>query len=47
MNVLCAYRYFKHEIRHLSYLSEDLDSRNRCPACSEVCFNIFNAPIKD
>ena len=25
MNVLCAYRYFKHEIRHLSYLSEDLE----------------------
>lgn len=33
-------RFFKHELRHLSYLSTDLDNGNVCPACPKVRKNI-------
>ena len=32
----CLYRYLKAELRHLSYLSGELDSGNICPACPKV-----------
>ena len=30
------FRFYKHELRHMTYLSEELDSGNVCPACPEV-----------
>ena len=32
----CLYRYLKVELRHLGYLSGQLDSGNMCPACPKV-----------
>ena len=34
-NVL-SLRFFKHQMRHLSHLSSDLDHGNICPACPKV-----------
>ena len=30
------YRFFKHELRHLSFLVEGLDPGNQCPSCPKV-----------
>ena len=32
-----SYRYMKHEMRHMTYLLDSLDSENKCPACPLVC----------
>ena len=36
MFLLLLYRYMRHELRHLFYISEDLDQGNVCPACPKV-----------
>ena len=33
---LFFFRFYKHELRHMAYLSEELDTGNVCPACPEV-----------
>ena len=38
MFVCLVFRFFKHEVRYLSYLSDTLDSGNVCPACSGVWY---------
>ena len=40
------FRYHKHELRHLNYLSPDLDSGNICPACPKVCIVILHRQDK-
>ncbi len=36
----------KHEMRHLSYVSDKLDQGNVCPACPEVIWTLYvNAPF--
>ena len=37
-NALFMHRFFRHEMRHLSLLSQSLDSGNICPACPKVGF---------
>ena len=31
-----TYRYFKHEMSHLSFLNDGLDGGNVCPVCPKV-----------
>ena len=35
--ILIKYRFIKHNLRHLSYISIHLDSGNVCHACPQVC----------
>ncbi len=38
-------RFLKHNIRHLGFIGEDLDSGNVCPACSQVIHKQHNIVI--
>ena len=40
LDVYGCFRFLKHNIRHLTYISEDLDSGNVCPACSQVKYSL-------
>jgi len=35
-DTLLPFRIFKHDLRHLHFLSNDLDNGNVCPACPKV-----------
>ena len=41
----CLYRYLKVELRHLGYLSGELDGGNMCPACPKV-ISTYTLPQK-
>ena len=36
-----TYRFMKHNLKHLSYISDELDSGNVCPACPQVCTYMY------
>ena len=36
LKISLTYRYFKHEMRHLSFMNDGLDGENVCPACLKV-----------
>lgn len=37
----------KHELRNLSFISDELDNGNICPACPKVCAININSNINN